>query len=202
LLAFKKEKAKKTGGDDSGEDVSEWSDDDKYEPKETRAEARERKEKERKLLGKRKRDGMLEDIDDVQAFFKNDAIEEVPQEEIKRRKGSDELPSGYSSMDSDEIAETRALAKKMLRKKFREQTVSDSYSRYANEDDETVIPTWFLEDEAKFNMPNINLTKEEVDEEKRQLREWNARPSKKVMEAKGRKKAKLARAMNKVKAKA
>jgi len=46
-------------------------------------------------------------------------------------------------MDSDEIAETRALAKKMLRKKYREQVISDSYSRYANEDDETIIPTWF-----------------------------------------------------------
>jgi hypothetical protein len=34
------------------------------------------------------------------------------------------------------------------------------------------------------------------------LREWNARPSKKVTEAKNRKKMKLARAMSKVKSKA
>jgi len=34
-------------------------------------------------------------------------------------------------MDSDDIAETRALAKKMLRKKFRTETIDASYSRYA-----------------------------------------------------------------------
>jgi len=84
LLAFKKEKKSKSGeaknsGDD---DSSAWSDDDKYEPKETKAEKRERKDKERRLLGKRRKDGMLEDIDEVQQFFKNEAIEEVPQQEI------------------------------------------------------------------------------------------------------------------------
>jgi hypothetical protein len=53
------------------------------------------------------------------------------------------LPDGYSSMDSEEIAETRALAKKMLRKKFRTETVDGSYSRYAYEDNEQIIPSWF-----------------------------------------------------------
>ena len=52
-------------------------------------------------------------------------------------------------MDSDDIAETRALAKKMLRKKFRTETIAASYSRYAVEDDEKIVPDWFLEDEAK-----------------------------------------------------
>jgi hypothetical protein len=46
-------------------------------------------------------------------------------------------------MDSEEIAETRALAKKMLRKKFRTETVDGSYSRYAYEDNEQIIPSWF-----------------------------------------------------------
>ena len=105
-------------------------------------------------------------------------------------------------MDSDEIAETRALAKKMLRKKFREETIESSYGRYAYEDNEAIVPQWFLEDEAKNNRPNINLTKEEVDEEKRILREWNARPSKKVTEAKARKKMRMVKAMNKIKKKA
>lgn len=59
-----------------------------------------------------------------------------------------------------------------------------------------------MEDEARNNVPNINLTQEEIDEEKRQLREWNARPSKKVTEAKARTKLRLAKAMNKVKNKA
>lgn len=46
------------------------------------------------------------------------------------------------------------------------------------------------------------MTKEEVAEEKRTLMEWNARPSKKVSEAKARKKMRLQRALNKIKNKA
>ena len=90
----------------------------------------------------------------------------------------------------------------MLRKKFRTQVIDASYSRYATEDNEAIVPHWFLEDEAKHNRPNVNLTKEQVDEEKQLLREWNARPSKKVTEAKARKKMRLAKAMNKIKNKA
>lgn len=115
---------------------------------------------------------------------------------------SEGLPSGYSSMDSEDIAETRALAKKMLRKKFREETISSSYNRYTFDDDERALPQWFVEDEAKNYVPNYNLSKEEVDEEKRALMEWNARPSKKVAEAKGRKKMRLVKAMSKIKNKA
>ena len=105
-------------------------------------------------------------------------------------------------MDSTDIAETRALAKKMLRKKFREETINQSYNRYTFDDDDKKLPGWFVEDETKAFVPNYNLTKEEVDEEKRALTEWNARPSKKVMEAKGRKKMRLVKAMSKIKNKA
>ena len=157
-------------------------------------------------MGKRKKLGIEGDIDDVKDFFKGD-LETVPVEDLSKKKkkkddDEDSLPSGYSSMDSDEIAETRALAKKMLRKKFREETISASYSRNAWEDDEGVLPSWFIEDEAKHNVPNYNLTKEEIAEEKKALMEWNARPSKKVMEAKGRKKMRLVKAMSKIKNKA
>lgn len=138
----------------------------------------------------------------MNAFFKNDTVEEVPETDLSKQRGPDDLPEGYSSMDSDEIAETRALAKKMLRKKFRTETIDSSYSRYATEDNEAIMPSWFLEDEAKHNRPNVNLTKEEVDEEKRILREWNARPSKKVTEAKARKKMRLVKALTKIKNKA
>jgi hypothetical protein len=58
LLAFKKKTQSVKGGKGDvveDDDNSEWSDDDKYEPKESRDERRERKEKERKMIGKRKR---------------------------------------------------------------------------------------------------------------------------------------------------
>ena len=203
LLAFKNKSGKKAKIDGKTEEDSDvWSDDDKYDPKETREEKRAKKEKERKLLGKRKRAGLQGDIDDVNAFFKDGDIEVVPETDIKKAKGPDDLPDGYSSMDSDEIAETRALAKKMLRKKFRTETIDASYGRYAHDENEDIMPTWFVDDEAKHNRPNVNLTQEEIDEEKRQLREWNTRPSKKVTEAKARKKMRLVKALTKIKNKA
>lgn len=105
-------------------------------------------------------------------------------------------------MDSDDIAETRALAKLMLRKKARNEILENTYCRYANHDDPNVLPEWFVEDEKKNYKPAIPVTKEMIAEEKAFLKAYNERPSKKVMEAKARKKKKLARAMNKVKTKA
>jgi hypothetical protein len=48
----------------------------------------------------------------------------------------------------------------MLRKKFRTETIEASYGRYATEENEAVLPEWFIEDEAKHHVPNINLSKE------------------------------------------
>jgi hypothetical protein len=43
-------------------------------------------------------------------------------------------------MDSDDMAETRALAKVMLRKKARTEIIDSTINRYANFDDESVLP--------------------------------------------------------------
>lgn len=100
------------------------------------------------------------------------------------------------------MAETRALAKLMLRKKARTEILDATYNRYSTFDDETALPSWFVEEEKKHYRPNIPVTKEEIAEEKRLLKEYNERPSKKVLEAKARKKRRLAKAMNKIKQKA
>jgi hypothetical protein len=70
LLAFKDDK--------KGSGSEEWSDDDKYEPKDKQT------KKEKKLLGKRK--GLQKDMDEVRDFFKNDPIEEVPLQEFKEKE--------------------------------------------------------------------------------------------------------------------
>jgi len=105
-------------------------------------------------------------------------------------------------MDSDDIAETRALAKLMLRKKARNEILDGTYNRYSNHEDPSTLPSWFLEDEQKYFRPNIPVTKEMIAEEKKLLKAYNERPSKKVQEAKARKKKRLAKAMAKVKSKA
>jgi len=83
----------------------EWSDDGS-----DKITDRKKAKKEKKVLGKRKR-ADDSDEDKVQDFFVDDNIEVVPAND----PGT--LQAGYESMDSTEIAETRALAKKMLRKK-------------------------------------------------------------------------------------
>ena len=105
-------------------------------------------------------------------------------------------------MDSDDMAETRALAKVMLRKKDRNEILDSTYNRYANHDDKSVLPEWFLEDEEKNYKIHLPITKEMAAEEKKMLKAYNERPSKKVAEAKARKKKRLAKAMAKVKNKA
>lgn len=102
------------------------------------------------------------------------------------------------------MAETRAIAKLMLRKKTRNEIIEGTYNRYAVHDDPTLLPDWFLEDESRHFRPNLDhlLTKDAMAEEKKALKAYNERPSKKVTEAKARKKKRLAKAMNKIKTKA
>jgi len=107
-------------------------------------------------------------------------------------------------MDSEGKAETRALAKVMLRKKSRNEILDSTYNRFATHEDKSSLPDWFVEDEARhFKANNVHLiTKEMITEEKKFLKEYNERPSKKVQEAKARKKKRLGKAMNKIKSKA
>ena len=107
-------------------------------------------------------------------------------------------------MDSDDMAETRALAKLMLRKKNRTEILESTYNRFATNEDKTALPDWFVEDEARhYRANNVHtITKEMVADEKKFLKAYNERPSKKVQEAKARKKKRLGKAMNKIKNKA
>ena len=183
---------KKDKREDGNVSEGEWSDEDSDED----ADKKGAKGGKRSLLSKRKRKD-LEDGDATKDFFKDEGFEEVPMETPKGMEEDDMV-----SMNSDEIAETRVLARKMLRKKMRQELIDGSYNRLAFHEDENTLPSWFVEDEAKHSRPNINLSKEEVAYEKQIIKDYNARPSKKVSEAKARKKKRLAKAMTKVQNKA
>ena len=104
--------------------------------------------------------------------------------------------------DSEEKAMVTALAPSMLRKKSREDLIDAGYNRYANNDDQSILPKWFVEDELKHHRPNLPITKEEAMRARAEARAINNRPIKKVAEAKARKKRKDSRRAEKVKAKA
>ncbi|CAN7014514.1 hypothetical protein IGI04_013213 [Brassica rapa subsp. trilocularis] len=109
-----------------------------------------------------------------------------------------------SSSDDDNVhtkAEILACAKKMLRKKQREEMLDDAYNKYMY-GDEGFLPKWFLDDEKQHRQPMKPVTKEEINAMKAQFREINARPAKKVAEAKARKKRAAAKRLEKVRKKA
>ncbi|CAN7133141.1 unnamed protein product [Brassica rapa subsp. narinosa] len=109
-----------------------------------------------------------------------------------------------SSSDDDELltkAEMLACAKKMLNKKQREEMLDDTYNKHMFAD-EGLLPKWFLDDEKHHRQPMKPITKEVANAMKAQFREINARPAKKVAEAKARKKRAAAKRFEKVRKKA
>jgi len=92
--------------------------------------------------------------------------------------------------EEDDLAETLALAKKMIRKKDRDAILDASINKYNMADNADDLPVWFVDNEKKHVYKAQPVTKDEVKVEKDRLREWKDRPSKKVMEAKFRKKKK------------
>lgn len=150
-------------------------------------------------MGKRANKDRGDGEDDAaKDFFGSGGFEEVPANDpgVKKQNKNDE------SMDSDEIAETRILAKKMLRKKSRQELLDSTYNRYSFHEAPEDLPTWFVQDEQKNYFRHYNPSKEEMAAEKEEIKAYNTRPSKKVEEAKARKKKRLVKAMQKVRSKA
>lgn len=67
------------------------------------------------------------------------------------------------------------------------------FRRFANSEDMTEIPAWFVDDEKKHRKRPVPVTREMVEEYKQKWREINARPIKRVAEAKARKKRQVRR---------
>ncbi|CAN0909166.1 AdoMet-dependent rRNA methyltransferase spb1, partial [Linum grandiflorum] len=126
-----------------------------------------------------------------------DDFEIVPAPETD----SSDSSSDESEDDSIETkAEILACAKKMLRKKPREQILDDAYNKYMFDDEG--LPGWFLEEERRHRKPVMPVTKEEMNAMRAQFKEINARPAKKVAQAKARKKRAAMRKLDKIKKKA
>ncbi len=59
----------------------------------------------------------------------------------------------------DELAETLAIAKNMLRNRSREEIIDNSYRGFTFEDHDQ-LPKWFADDEKKHNFKKPPITKE------------------------------------------
>jgi len=140
---------------------------------------------------RRKRDrsnGKTIDNDADQKTQDNDnVVEEVP------------LEADLSS-DEDAVSERLAIGTAMLRRKARSRIINDAYNRYAYND--PPLPDWFANNEAIHNRPQLPVTKQQVDEFKEKLKAINARPIKKIAEARARKKKKTEKRWEKIKTQA
>ncbi|RKO92204.1 ribosomal RNA methyltransferase, partial [Blyttiomyces helicus] len=77
----------------------------------------------------------------------------------------------------------------------------DAYNRYAFMDRDG-LPTWFMEDENRHNKPTLPITKEAVTIIRQRQRALDARPIKKIAEAKFRKQLRTQRRLDKMQKKA
>ncbi|KAJ8434522.1 hypothetical protein Cgig2_030145 [Carnegiea gigantea] len=121
----------------------------------------------------------------------------APATDSSDSSSSDDDSEGY---DTDMKCETLAFAKKMLSKRKREEIIDDAYNKYMFDDEG--LPPWFVDDEKRHYQPIKPITKEEVAAIKAQFKEINARPAKKVAEAKARKKRAAMRKLEKIRKKA
>lgn len=143
----------------------------------------------------------------------DEAFEVVPMEseklstKPKRGKGDEEEDLSDSSFhssdyDTDEKAEMVAIGKRMRQSKNEANDVLDeAYNRYTF-DDPASLPRWFADPDPTYRQRQPPVTKEQVLEMKEYIKSLQAMPTKKEREAKARKRARIAKKMEAMKAKA
>ncbi|XP_021534174.1 pre-rRNA 2'-O-ribose RNA methyltransferase FTSJ3 [Neomonachus schauinslandi] len=87
-------------------------------------------------------------------------------------------------------------------KKAKRDLIDDSFSRYTFNEEEGELPEWFVQEEKQHRIRQLPIDKKEVEHYRRRWREINARPIKKVAEAKARKKRRMLKKLEQTKKKA
>ncbi|KAK0547389.1 AdoMet-dependent rRNA methyltransferase spb1 [Tilletia horrida] len=99
-------------------------------------------------------------------------------------------------------AEAVTLAQQLVNRQTTKAGLIDSGFTKHNFVDKDGLPTWFLDDESKHYKANVPITKEAVQALRAKQKALDARPIKKIAEAKARKKFKAAQRLAKAQAKA
>lgn len=136
--------------------------------------------------------------------------EEGPLTPVGRKRGHVE-PCGFEVVPIENpVKKARVLDAEGLAlgsviatsKKARRDLIDDSFNRYSFNEDEGELPEWFTEEEKQHRRKQIPVDKQTVEAYRQRWREINARPIKKVAEAKARKKRRMLKKMEQMKKKA
>ncbi|XP_074523747.1 pre-rRNA 2'-O-ribose RNA methyltransferase FTSJ3 [Halichoeres trimaculatus] len=87
-------------------------------------------------------------------------------------------------------------------KKKARDLIDGSFHRFASSEEQWEVPEWFLDDERQHRKKPVPVTREMVEEYKQKWKEIDARPIKRVAEAKARKKRRMLKKMEQAKKKA
>ncbi|XP_050790887.1 pre-rRNA 2'-O-ribose RNA methyltransferase FTSJ3 [Gopherus flavomarginatus] len=84
-------------------------------------------------------------------------------------------------------------------RKAKRDLIDDSFNRYAFNEEDGELPEWFQQEEQQHRRKQLPLDRQTVEEYRQRWRQINARPIKKVAEAKARKKRRLLKKMEQMK---
>ncbi|XP_033821703.1 pre-rRNA 2'-O-ribose RNA methyltransferase FTSJ3 [Periophthalmus magnuspinnatus] len=146
----------------------------------------------------------------------DDSDDEIQISQMKQAKGAAGMSADADDDDFQVVpvestskknqildAEGLALGSQIAASKKRARDlIDDSFHRFASSDEAWEVPEWFLQDERKHRKKPVPVTREMVDEYKQKWKEIDARPIKRVAEAKARKKRRMMKKMEQAKKKA
>lgn len=110
-----------------------------------------------------------------------------------------EDPAKHRILDPEGLALGAVIASS---KKAKRDLIDNSFNRYAFNEEEGELPEWFVQEEKQHRIRQLPIDKKEVEHYRKRWREINARPIKKVAEAKARKKRRMLKKLEQTKKKA
>ncbi|KAF6298579.1 FtsJ RNA 2'-O-methyltransferase 3 [Rhinolophus ferrumequinum] len=133
-----------------------------------------------------------------------------PHRGKKRSRGPKSDDDGFEIVPIEDPVKHRILDPEGLAlgaiiassKKAKRDLIDNSFNRYTFNEDEGELPEWFVQEEKQHRIRQLPIDKKEVEHYRKRWREINARPIKKVAEAKARKKRRMLKKLEQTKKKA
>lgn len=154
--------------------------------------------------------GEKDDSSDSDSSSSEDEENWEPRHGKKRSCGPKSEDDGFEIVPIEDPVKHRILDPEGLAlgaiiassKKAKRDLIDNSFSRYTFNEDEGELPEWFVQEEKQHRIRQLPIDKKEVEHYRKRWREINARPIKKVAEAKARKKRRMLKKLEQTKKKA